>query len=208
MASPLLLPGPVDAPPQRRIHDEGQVKKPRKNDPPLPPVGPVRWRDALSDERMAHLIKDAFRRTSRALQIRLAMHSVSYSHWTFLRILWQGDGLTQKQLSDQAGVTEPSTFAALRAMEQLGYISRHKAPNNNKQIRVFLTPQGAALRSVAVSAAEDVNRIAMTGVSPEDAAVTRRTLLAMIENLETDANASSGLASANDDSAAMSGVPS
>ena len=184
------------------------MKKPHKNGSPLPPATPVRWREALSDERMAHLIKNAFRRTSRALQIRLARHSVSYGQWTILRILWQGDGLTQKQLSDQAGVTEPSTFAALRAMEKLGYISRQKVPNNNKQIRVFLTPQGAALRKVAVSAAEDVNHIAMTGVSSENVAVTRRTLLAMIENLETDATASAELALASGDSAARAGAPS
>ena len=184
------------------------MKKPRTNASPLPPAAPAKWRDALSDERMAHLIKSAFRRTSRALQIRLARHSVSYGQWTILRILWQGDGLTQKQLSDQAGVTEPSTFAALRAMEKLGYISRQKVPNNNKQMRVFLTPRGAALRKVAVSAAEDVNHIAMTGVSPENVAVTRRTLLAMIENLETNASASAGFALAGGDSAAMARVPS
>ena len=164
--------------------------KPRKT--VTPPTGaPVRWREALSDERMAHLIKDAFRRTSRALQIRLAKHSVSYSHWTMLRILWQGDGHTQRQLSEQAGVTEPSTFSALQAMEKLGYITRQKLPFSNKHIRVFLTAKGAALRGVTVSAAEDVNSIALTGISPLDAAATRRTLLAMIENLEGDALTSS-----------------
>lgn len=184
------------------------MKKPRKNDSPLRPPAPVRWREALSDERVAHLIKDAFRRTSRALQIRLAKHSVSYGQWTILRVLWKGDGLTQKQLSDHAGITEPSTFAALRTMEKMGYISRQKVPNNNKQIRIFLTPEGASLRKVAVSAAEDVNHIAVTGVSPEDVAVTRRTLLAMIENLEADVTASASPALAVGDSAGTAGVPS
>lgn len=165
------------------------VKKPQKAVVQPPLGGSGQWRDALSDERMARVVKDAFRRTSRALQIRLAEHSISYSHWTMLRILWQGDGLTQRHLSDQAGVTEPSTFSALKAMEKLGYISRQKVLNK-KQIRVFLTPKGAALRSVAVLAAEDVNRIALTGVSPEDAAVTRRTLIAMIQNLDNDGFAS------------------
>ena len=119
-----------------------------------------------------------------------------------LRILWQGDGLTQRQLSEQAGVTEPSTLSALRAMEKLGYISRQKMPPNNKQIRVFLTANGAALRAVTVSAAEEVNSIALHGVSREDAVTTRRTLLAMIENLEIDSL--STLAVADQDGDAMS----
>jgi hypothetical protein len=60
-----------------------------------------RWRDALSDERMAHLVKTAFRETSRALQVRLAKHSIQYGHWTLLRVLWKGDGITQRELSDR-----------------------------------------------------------------------------------------------------------
>ena len=58
----------------------------------------------------------------RALQMRLAEHRVSFGHWSFLRILWEGDGLTQRELSERAGVMEPTTFSALKAMERLGYI--------------------------------------------------------------------------------------
>lgn len=145
------------------------------------------WREVLHDERITHVIKDAFRCTSSALQRRLRKHSVLYGHWTFLRILWQTDGVTQRQLSEQASVTEPSTFSALQAMEKLGYITRQKMPDNKKQIRVFLTSKGTALRSQIVPAAEEINRIALAGIPPEDIAVTRRTLLALVENLAGDA---------------------
>ncbi len=141
------------------------------------------WREVLHDERITHVIKSAFRCTSSALQRSLRKHSVLYGHWTFLRILWQTDGVTQRQLSEQAGVTEPSTFSALQAMEKLGYITRQKMPDNKKQIRVFLTSKGTALRSQIVPAAEVINRVALAGIPPEDIAVTRRTLLALVENL-------------------------
>ena len=147
------------------------------------------WRDVLHEERMAHLIKSAFRCTSGSLQRRLKQHEVLYGHWTFLRILWQTDGVTQRQLSEQAGVMEPSTVTALQAMEKLGYLTRRKIDGNKKQIRVFLTPRGKALRSVIVPCAHDVNEILMAGISPADLAVTRRTLLAVIENLNRDAQA-------------------
>lgn len=145
------------------------------------------WRGVLNDERLAHLIKTAFRCTSSSLSRRLKQHDVLYGHWTLLRILWRGDGLTQRQLSEQAGVTEPSTITALKAMEALGYVFRQKVAGNRKNNRVFLTPKGVALRSAIVICAEEVNAIAITGVSNEDLAVTRRTLLAMIDNLTRDA---------------------
>jgi DNA-binding MarR family transcriptional regulator len=141
----------------------------------------------VHDERIAHLIKNAFRGTSGALQRRLRRHSLLYGHWTLLRILWQSDGMTQRQLSEQAGVKESSTFTALQAMEKLGYVKREKIASNNKQVRVFLSAKGRALRSRIVPMAQDVNRIALKGVSAKDLAATRRTLLRVIENLSSDA---------------------
>lgn len=163
------------------------MKKAEANTPPRSADVSRHWREVLHDERITHVIKNAFRCTSSALQRRLRKHSVLYGHWTFLRILWQTDGVTQRQLSEQAGVTEPSTFSALQAMEKLGYITRQKMPDNKKQIRVFLTSKGTALRSLIVPAAEEINRIALAGIPTEDIAVTRRTLLALVENLASDA---------------------
>ena len=86
------------------------------------------WQEAVPNDRLAHLVKHAARSFARALQMRLAEHAVSYGHWSFLRILWESEGLTQRQLSGQAGVMEPTTFSALNAMERLGYVVRKPSP--------------------------------------------------------------------------------
>jgi DNA-binding MarR family transcriptional regulator len=146
------------------------------------------WREAVPNDRLAHLVKDATRALVRALQMRLAEHSVSFGHWTFLRILWEGDGLTQRELSAQAGVMEPTTFSALKAMERLGYIARRQRDGDRKKVFVFLTPKGRALRRRLVPLAEEVNSIAIRGVPRADIAATRKALLAVIENLAADEN--------------------
>jgi DNA-binding MarR family transcriptional regulator len=142
------------------------------------------WQKAIPKDRLAHLIKDATRGLVRALTVRLAEHGVSFGHWTFLRILWEHDGLTQRELSEQAGVMEPTTFTAIRAMEELGYVTRRQMPENRKNVYVYLTPQGRALKEKLVPLAEEVNRIATRGVPPEDIVATRRALVAMLENLD------------------------
>ena len=141
------------------------------------------WHATLPDDRLAHLVRDARRGLSRCLQMRLGEFGIASGHWTFLRILWVRDGLTQRELSDLAGVMEPTTFAALQAMEKLGYINRRRRPDNRKNIYVYLTEAGSALRDTLVPMAEDINESAVRGVSPEDVAATRRALLAMIQNL-------------------------
>jgi len=144
------------------------------------------WREAVPNDRLAHLVKDATRGLVRALQMRLAQHSVSFGHWVFLRILWERDGLTQRELSVQAGLMEPTTFSALKAMEKLGYVVRRQLPDSRKKVYVFLTPKGRALKGALVPLAEAVNEIAVRGIAAADVAATRRSLLAMIENLAAD----------------------
>jgi MarR family transcriptional regulator, organic hydroperoxide resistance regulator len=144
------------------------------------------WRDAVPDDRMAHLVKDATRALVKALQRRLEAHGVSFGHWTFLRVLWETDGLTQRDLSREAGVMEPTTFAALKAMETRGYITRRQLRGNRRKVHIFLTPKGRALKRTLVPLAKEVNRVAVRGVPPADASATRRTLLAALANLARD----------------------
>ena len=146
-------------------------------------------KNATHEERFAHLVKLAARGLARALQMRLTEYSVSYGHWTFLRILWDEEGLTQRELSARAGVMEPTTFAALKAMAQRGYVTRRRNPQSRKEMQVLLTPQGRALQAKLVPLAEEINDVALRRVGAADIAATRRTLLALINNLAADEKA-------------------
>jgi DNA-binding MarR family transcriptional regulator len=144
------------------------------------------WHEAVPNDRMAHLVKDAARSFLRSLQVRLNEHGVPLGHWTFLRILWDGDGITQRALSQEAGLMEPTTAVALRAMEELGYITRERLPDNRKNLYVHLTPKGKALKKKLVPLAEEVNALAVRGLKASDVETTRRCLLTMLDNLARD----------------------
>ena len=145
------------------------------------------WREAVPDDRLAHLIRDVARAQMRALQLRLAEHDVSFGHWTFLRILWLKDGLTQRELSELAGVMEPTTFAAVKAMEQMGLVERRQLAGNRKNMHVFLTRSGRALQKKLVPLAEEVNHVSVAGSTEAQLQAMRQFLLLMLENLAADA---------------------
>jgi len=109
---------------------------------------------------------------------------VSFGHWTFLRILWARDGLTQRELSNLAGVMEPSTHAALKAMARRGYVKRIQVPGNRKTVYVHLTAKGRALERHLVPLAQATNRAALRGVRPSDVEAAKRVLIAVRDNLE------------------------
>ncbi len=151
-----------------------------------------RWQSEVPHDRLAHLVKHTIRALDRALQMRLAQHEVAIGHWVFLRALWEGDGITQRQLSREAGMMEPTTFAALKAMEARGYIVRRQLADNRRNVHVFLTAKGRALQRKLVPLALECNVIAVRGVPVGNVAITRKTLLAMLRNLAQEETASGG----------------
>lgn len=153
-----------------------------------------KWREAVPNDRMAHVVKDLLRTIQRAMQIRLSAHSVSIGQWVFLRILWERDGVTQRELSELAGVSEPTTYSALLSMEKMGYITRKKLPGNMRNLSVCLTAKGRALKAVLIPLAEQVNAVAIAGLSAAEVKQFRQTMLRMIANLEADELDDSGLA--------------
>jgi DNA-binding MarR family transcriptional regulator len=145
-----------------------------------------RWREEVPNDRMAHLMRDASRATVRALQKRLEAHGVAMGHWPFLRILWEKDGLNQKELSERAGVMAPTTFAAIKGMEEAKYIVRRKNPENQKNVYIYLTAKGRALERKLIPLAIEVNEIALKGLPLNVVAMLRKGLLMVIENLAED----------------------
>ncbi len=146
----------------------------------------LHWQATVPKDRLAHLIRDVARMQTKALQSRLVKHGVSFGHWTFLRILWIQDGQTQRELSESAGVMEPTTFSAVKAMEALGLIERRHLAGNRKNMHVFLTDKGRALEPVLVPLAEEVNDVSVQGISPRTVAMVRKALLSMVESLAAD----------------------
>ena len=140
-------------------------------------------------ERLARLVRNAARAYARALQMRLEPHDVNYGHWSVLRVLWVRDGLSQRDLSERAGITDSTTFAVIKSLQALGYVERRHLPSNNKNVHVFLTRSGKALKRQLIPLALDVNRISVEGISEQDVLTTRRTLIRITESLARDEQA-------------------
>lgn len=144
------------------------------------------WHHDVPNDRMAHLVRDTSRLLARSLQARLSEYDVSFGHWAFLRILWVRDGLTQAELSEEAGVMAPTTFSALKAIEARGFITKKKKPGNKQKIHIFLTPEGHGLKELLTPLGEEVNGLALGGLTKAQKDVLRSALLHMIENLIDD----------------------
>ncbi|HEY0941474.1 MAG TPA: MarR family transcriptional regulator [Steroidobacter sp.] len=150
------------------------------------------------DDSMGYLVRKTFRAFTRALEQRLAEHDVSISMWFFLRRLWEGDGLTQKDLSAELGLTQPTTVAAMDNLERRGLIRRSRNPDDRRKINIYLTSAGKDLKRSLSKYATEINEIALSGFSKSEVATLRDMLLRILDALSADAAAHGDVAPSED----------
>jgi DNA-binding MarR family transcriptional regulator len=103
---------------------------------------------------IATKIRTVHRMFVQDLEHFLEPHDVSAGMWYFFRALWEEDGLSQRVLSDRAGVSSAAAVEQLRKMEQRGYIERRPDATDRRRIHVFLTREGRRLNFLLPQAAK------------------------------------------------------
>lgn len=128
------------------------------------------------EESLGFQVRDLNRLMQRALAERIAPSGVTSGAWYFLRVLWEEDGLTARELAQRLGMQEPTAVIALRGMEKAGWITRTRSADDRRKVHVHLTPAGRALRERLLPEARGVIAAATRGLSAEE----RGTLLALL----------------------------
>jgi DNA-binding MarR family transcriptional regulator len=130
------------------------------------------------------LVRDANRAFQRLLERRIAPHGVTRGQWYFLRVLWDEDGLSQRELSARVGMMEPTTVIALRSMERAGLIRRTRSADDKRITHVTLTPKGKRLRNPMLRLAREIVDQGAAGIGREELDAFRRTLARVTANLD------------------------
>jgi hypothetical protein len=82
----------------------------------MPPKKKNKARLAPS-ESVGFLIRDTMMHIQIVLRTQLQDHILTPAQWYLLRVLWEEEGLSQRELSERVCTTEPTTQSALSRME-------------------------------------------------------------------------------------------
>jgi DNA-binding MarR family transcriptional regulator len=124
-----------------------------------------------------------FRAFSRELEKLTRPHGVSAGQWRFLRVLWDQDGVTQRELSELAGTTEATTVRAVEKLVRSRLVERQPSRRDRRKVHVLLTKKGRSLRNRLIPLVVQVNERALAGISEQDIETTRRVLATTFANL-------------------------
>ena len=119
----------------------------------------------------------AARLYARALLTRIEPSGVTRGQWPFLLVLWEEDGISQRELSERRGIREATTVRILERMEKDGLVHRIRDSIDRRRLRVYLTERGKALRNELIPYALEVNDVSLAALSGEE----RQSFIGMLQ---------------------------
>lgn len=141
---------------------------------------------SLSEERIAHIVRQCSRDFFNSLEKRLQPYGVNHGFWAYLRELWAEEGVSQRELSERVGLTGPTTNSVIKRMEASGLVELRPIVEGKPRRVVYLTERGRALKDVLEPLAKEVNDVAVEGMSEDETKQIRCLLLRIHENLVKD----------------------
>jgi len=142
--------------------------------------------DVDPERSLGYQVRRCHRRFDRLLNAHLSRHGLKTGFWYYLRVLWIQDGVTQKYLSDMTNVAENTTASLITNMMQQDLVVRHREAEDKRKFSVTLTPKGKKLEHELMHYASDINRVARSGIAPEEIEVCLSVLQRMSENLRIE----------------------
>jgi DNA-binding MarR family transcriptional regulator len=137
-------------------------------------------------QSVGFVVREVWRLFARCLQPRIAREGVSIGMWFVLRMLWDEDGMTQRELGERVGINGPTMVAALNSMERVGLVKRVQNREDRRKINVFLTVRGRELKSKLWPMAAEVLGLGLAGLSANQVQSLNQMLALIRENLERD----------------------
>jgi DNA-binding MarR family transcriptional regulator len=103
----------------------------------------------LLDDQLCFALYNAARAMTRAYAPLLEPLGLTYPQYLVLLVLWQRDGLQVNQLGDRLALDSGTLTPLLKRLERQGLIERRRGNDDERVVRVHLTPEGRALRARA-----------------------------------------------------------
>ncbi|CAO3443880.1 MarR family winged helix-turn-helix transcriptional regulator [Azospirillum largimobile] len=111
---------------------------------------------------------------------------LTYPQYLAMLLLWEEDGQSMKALGERLGLDSGTLTPLLKRMEGQGLVTRARDPQDERLVRIRLTPDGAALRGKAECLPTHI--AAAAGCSVAELTSLREALLKLRDDLNRAAD--------------------
>ena len=101
-----------------------------------------------------------------------------------LHVLWENDGISNRELSKKSGLAMSSLTTMLERMEEKKLLERKIDENDKRKILIFLTDYAKSLKSEYDEISDKMTEISFEGISDEKRLAFEVTLEKVLYNFE------------------------
>ncbi|WP_127532013.1 MarR family winged helix-turn-helix transcriptional regulator [Paenibacillus kobensis] len=127
--------------------------------------------DQLLVSKLGFWLKRNYRNICNFLDQRLESLGVTNSQLGVLMMLWEEQGVTQKQIVRVLGIQPASITFLLKGLEEKGLITREQDKTDTRVNRIYLTERGKQLQPEAMAIVEEGERKIRDQFSDEEVAL-------------------------------------
>lgn len=134
------------------------------------------------DQMLCFAVYSAGHAFTRFYKPRLEALELTYPQYLVFLVLWEKDDLTVKALGERLFLDSGTITPLIKRLEARGLVRRQRDEDDERQVRIRLTPEGRALKAkaqaVPLAVAEG------TGLTREGADALQRELLVLRARLD------------------------
>jgi DNA-binding MarR family transcriptional regulator len=122
--------------------------------------------ESLFDDFLPHLIARLAYHLNTDLIEKLRREGINITRWRILAVLAMGDGITIKEIIDQAMTQQSALSRALMQMEKENYVRRVPRKDDARCVEVYLTDKGRSLFNTLNIVVRRREQQLLAGLSP------------------------------------------
>ncbi len=103
-------------------------------------------------------------------------YEITAEQWNMIRHLWEGEGLSQREIGDKAAKDKPNITRMLDALEKKGLLFRRPDPRDRRKYRVYLTQAGKDLHQRLLPLARSLRERVARNLAPGEVDLLKATL--------------------------------
>lgn len=138
------------------------------------------------EDSIGFCLNITYRTMRKRLVKRLSAEGLEYSSWFILRILWENEGCTQKDICKITESSQPSVTSALNRMKAQGLVRIEADDKDRRQTYIYLTDKARDLKTRMLAQNQIYAEKALVGIEPEKVAELREILRKIRKNCEVD----------------------
>ena len=134
----------------------------------------------IEDWELLAQVSQVYRGLSDAFMNQIDMHRAQA---TLLCRLYLQDGMTQSEIAEQLSIQGASVTSIVQRMEEAGFVVRHRDAEDNRLVRVYLTPEGRKRERAITEQFAKLEGAIFEGIGAEEREQLRQTLRQVLKNM-------------------------